>query len=86
VQTVISSALRANARTRSARFSIRVAIWADSTGRVTRAKLLGTSGDPGVDQAIQSEVLTGMQLSEAPPEGMPMPIQLRLNASKSKAN
>lgn len=82
VQTVISSALRGNARTRSASFSIRVAIWADSTGRVTRAKLLGSSGDTTLDQVIQNEVLTGLQLREAPPEGMPMPIQLRLNARK----
>jgi TonB family protein len=86
VQMVISSALQQNARTRSAGFSIRVAIWADSTGRVSRVKLLSTSGDPAVDQAIQNEVLTGLQLSEAPPEGMPMPIQLRLNATKRKGN
>jgi periplasmic protein TonB len=82
VQKVISSALQANSRTRNASFSVRVAIWADSTGRVTRAKLIGSSEDSSVDQAIQNEVLTGMQLSEAPPEGMPMPIQLRLTARK----
>ncbi len=83
VQSVIATALQSNARTRSARFSIRVAIWADSTGRVTRARLIGTSGDPGLDQTIQNEILTGLQLREAPPQGMPMPIQLRLNARKA---
>lgn len=82
VQTVISEGLRRNTQTRNASFAIRVAIWADSTGRVTRAKLLGSSGNSAIDQAIQSEVLVGLQLREAPPAGMPMPIQLRLTARK----
>ena len=60
-----------------------VRVWADSSGRITRAQLVGSSGNPSVDQAIKSQVLTGLQLTEPPPAGMPMPINMRIAARKS---
>ena len=83
VQTSISEALRRNQGTRSAAFSLTVRVWADTSGRVTRAQLVGSSGNPAVDQAIKSQVLTGLQLTEPPPSGMPMPINMRITARKS---
>ena len=83
VQAKIEEALRANNRTKSASIpGIRIRIWADNTGRVTRAQLVGTTGDPGIDNAITNEVLTGLQLKEAPPSDMPMPIVLRVTAHR----
>ena len=82
VQTTIADAMRRNPKLHNATLTIRAAIWADATGRVTRAKLIGSSGDAGLDQTLQSSVLNGLQLREPPPEGMPMPIQLRLTARK----
>ena len=83
VQTTIADALRKNSRTRSASLSIKVRVWPDITGRITRAKLVGSTGDPAVDQAIQNEVLNGLQLQEPPPTGMPVPIVMRLNARRT---
>jgi TonB family protein len=60
---------------------VQVRIWADSTGRVTRAKLDGTTGDPKLDDALQ-KVLTNIQLQEPPPAGMPAPIVMRLTARR----
>ena len=83
VQSTIASALRNNPSTRNASFtSLTVRIWADATGRITRVQLVGTSGDPSVDQAIRNNALAGLQLSQAPPEGMPMPINLRVQARR----
>ena len=83
VQARIEEALRANNRTRSASIpGLRIRIWADNTGRVTRAQLVGTTGDPAIDDAITNEVLTGLQLKEAPPSDMPMPIVLRVTAHR----
>ncbi len=82
VQSRVVEALGKHRRTRSASLSVKVRIWADSTGRITRASLDGTSGDPAVDQAIQLEILTGLQLQEPPPEDMPMPIVMRITAKR----
>lgn len=83
VQSSIAEALRRNPSTRKATFSgLQVRIWPDSNGRITRVQLVGTSGNPAVDQAIRSDALTGLQLSEGPPADMPTPIVLRIKALK----
>ncbi len=80
VQTSVSAAIRRHAKTRSATMSVTARIWADETGRITRATLSGSSGDAAVDAALRNEVLTGLQLQSPPPAGMKMPINLRLSA------
>jgi len=82
VQSKITEALRTNPKTKSASLRIEVRIWPDSTGRVTRAQLSGSTGDSGLDNAIQNGVLTGLQLQEPPPAGMKLPIVLRLTARR----
>jgi len=82
VQTTIADALRRNPATRNASLSIQVRVWADANGRITRAQLVGSSGNPAVDAAIKNQILTGLQLPQAPPADMPMPINLRITARK----
>lgn len=82
VQSTIADALRKNPRTRQANFRVEVRVWPDLTGRVTRAQLVGTTGDAAVDAAIRAEVLTGLQLKEPPPQGLPLPIVMRLTARR----
>ncbi len=77
-----TEALSQNPKTRTASFNIKVRVWSDVAGRITRAKLAESTGDPGLDDAIQNEVLKGVQLKEPPPEGMPMPIVMRLQARR----
>ena len=82
VQGAVTSALRTHRATRSARLTVKARIWVDPTGRVTRASIEGSTGDPEIDQALQQEILTGIRLPDPPPEGMPMPIVMRINASR----
>ncbi len=83
VQSKIGDALRRNPKTKSASIArLEVRIWPDGTGRVTRAQLASSTGDSGLDSAIQDQVLTGLQLAEPPPAGMKLPIVLRLSASR----
>jgi periplasmic protein TonB len=83
VQARIEEALRQNNKTKTASISgIRIRIWADNTARVTRAQLVGSTGDPSLDSAITNEVLNGLQLNEPPPSDMPMPIVLRVTAKR----
>lgn len=82
VQTRIADALRKNPRTHNAGFSVQIRVWPDSTGRIARAQLVGSTGDTAVDDAITNEALNGLQLQEPPPPNMPMPIVLRLTARR----
>ena len=83
VQSKIAEGLRNNRKTRSAAIrGLEARVWPDNVGRINRAQLSGTTGDPAVDAAIKNEILTGMQLQQPPPAGMPLPIVLRLNARR----
>lgn len=82
VQSSIADALRRNPATKSATMTLQIRVWPDANGRITRAQLVGTTGNPAVDQAIKEQVLTGLQLPEAPPADMPTPIVLRISARK----
>lgn len=82
VQSSIADALRSCSATRSATLSIQVRIWADANGRITRALLVDSSGDSALDAAVKNNVLTGLQLPQAPPADLPMPITLRISARK----
>ena len=84
VQSAISQALQNNTNIRTADFRSVVKIWADRTGRITRAHLAGSTGNGALDNAITNEVLAGLVLREPPPDGMPMPIVLRLTARHSQ--
>ena len=81
VQTKIQDSLRSNRRTRNANLRNEVRLWLDDTGRSTRAQLVSSTGDPALDAALK-ESLIGLQLSEPPPPGMPMPIVIRVTARR----
>jgi len=85
VISTIKSRLEANNITNKANFrGIKTRIWADKTGRIIKATISGTTGDPTVDDALKNEVLVGLQLQEPPPDDMPMPIVLRVSAEKTQ--
>jgi hypothetical protein len=82
VSTKIHDAMSQNPKTRDSKVRIIVRIWPDSSGRITRAELSGSTGDPSVDAAIKDEVLVGLTLPDAPPSDMPLPIVLRIVAQR----
>jgi periplasmic protein TonB len=82
VQARIADALRQNSKTRDISLKIKVRIWSDSNGRIVRAELSGSSGDPSVDIALKNEVLVGLQLQEPPPQDMPMPIVMMIREQR----
>ncbi len=84
VQRRIADAMRDNSATREATLSVKVRVWADNSGRITRAELVGSTGDGSLDETLRNQVLTGLQVSEGPPDGMPMPILLRLTARRPR--
>jgi len=82
VQSSVQQAMQRNRKTRSATVNVNVRVWPDATGRIHRAQLASSTGDPLLDAAIRDEVLTGLQLDQPPPIDMPAPITLRLAARR----
>jgi len=83
VQSRIQQALQQHRKTRVASMSINVRIWPGANGRISRAQLAGSTGDPSLDSTLRDEVLSGLQLPE-PPAGMPAPITLRVTAKRPR--
>jgi len=82
VQARIADAFHQNSKTRDANIQLKVRIWVDNAGRITRADLAESTGDPAIDAAIRDEVLVGLVLQEPPPQDMPMPIIMRVTARR----
>jgi TonB family protein len=82
VQRQVEEALRRNRRTRTADTRVEVRLWVDAGGRVTRAQLKSSTGDPEVDAAIRDDVLASLRFEQPPPSDMPMPIVARLTARR----
>jgi outer membrane biosynthesis protein TonB len=78
VSSRIHDALSQNQKTRMASLRLKVRVWPDRSGRITRVELGASSGDPAVDAAIKNEVLDGLVLPDPPPANMPLPIVLRI--------
>jgi periplasmic protein TonB len=83
VQAQIQAALSANQKTRNAVMQIRVRLWANADGRISRVELASSTGDAELDAVIRDDVLRGITISEPPPKDMPMPIVTRVTARAS---
>lgn len=82
VQNTIASALGRHPKTRVAELRVSVRIWPDEAGRIEQVQMVGTTGQPELDTAIEHEVLAGLTLREPPPPDMPRPIVLRISAKR----
>jgi TonB family protein len=83
VQSRVAEILRTDRKTRSAVMDhVKVRIWADATGRISKVSLGQSTGDPALDNAIRNEVFSNITLQEPPPEGMPMPIVMSFTARR----
>ena len=79
VQKEMTAALEANPKTKKAVVQgVKIRLWADSTGRITKVQLENSTGDAEVDNAIRNEVFGGLTLREPPPKDMPMPVVTRV--------
>ena len=77
----IADAMRRHGKLKHSSLTVMAHVWIDSTGRIIRATTDAT-GDAALDAALRNEVLQGMQLPGPPPEGMVMPVNLKLSARR----
>ncbi|QSA98265.1 energy transducer TonB [Methylococcus sp. EFPC2] len=73
--------LLADTPARRAGYSVVVAVWVGTDGRVSRAELSSGSGRVEVDKSIK-DALPGLSfgLGRTPPENMPQPIRIRVSS------
>lgn len=80
VQSAITRAIQRHPKMRLITLEAEVRIWADGTGKVTKATIYAPSEDQDILQMLREEVLTGLRLEAPPPSDMPMPIVMRVEA------
>ncbi len=79
MQSAVQDAIENNAKTKTSAIpGLTVRIWLDKLGRVTRVKLIGSTGNPALDDALKTEVLANLVMPEAPPDDMKMPINMKI--------
>jgi outer membrane biosynthesis protein TonB len=81
VSSEIRDALQKNPITKKANAGLQVSVWTDASGRVTRVAIDKSSGNSTVDDAVENQVLPGLQLSPPPPNTV-MPIIMSLTGEQ----
>jgi protein TonB len=83
VSKSVMDALARNDVTRFASFGpTRLRIWLDAAGNLVRVRLLGTTGDSRVDDAIRGEALAHLKAPEAPPDGKAVQWTMNISARR----
>lgn len=80
VQAHLQEELSRNKKLRSADYKAIVRIWFTASGKVDRAELVGSTGNPEVDSTLTTALAEISPLSSAPPSDMPQPMKLRLTS------
>lgn len=81
--TEIEDAFRKHKQLTSASARVELRVWVDPDGRISKVQLVRSTGDPKVDEAIQSVV--GLHLRQPPPRDIPMPMVARLTARRPQS-
>lgn len=80
VQAHLQEELSRNKKLRSIDYKAMVRIWFGVNGKVDRAELVGSTGNPDIDSTLATALAEISPLSSAPPSDMPQPIKLRLTS------
>lgn len=59
-------------------YDIRLRLWLNGDGSVSRVSLRNSTGDPDLDRELESRLAGLSQVTESPPEDLPQPVQIRL--------
>ena len=80
VKERIQEAVARDKKLREADYRIMVSVWINASGTVTRAELIGSTGDAEVDSGLKVALRNLAPLREGAPGDMPQPIKLRITA------
>jgi outer membrane biosynthesis protein TonB len=79
IEASLKDALDRHEQTRDRRFrDVALQVWVDGVGRITRARLIGSTGDAEIDRLLVADVLPGLALRQPPPAELTFPIAMRI--------
>jgi hypothetical protein len=78
----IQDALEKDKKLKEGQYKLIVSIWLKSNGEIEKLEWSGTDAGPEIEQAVKSVLDNMPAMREAPPEGMPQPVKLRITARK----
>lgn len=61
-------------------YSVVLEVWVGTDGRVTRARLVSSTGNRATDALMNEAILRAQAVAQAPPPGLPQPIRLRVSS------
>jgi len=82
VKSQIENALEKDKNITQGQYKLVVNVWIKSNGDVERLDLVQSDAKDDVEQAVKAALNSMPRIREAPPEGMPQPIKLRISARK----
>lgn len=83
IQTGIRRSVCADERTRFGGYRIAVGVWIGATGAIASSALLGTTGNPGLDAAIE-RVVDHARIPAAPPAGFAQPVVMVITSDATR--
>lgn len=80
VNSAFQSALAREKALKNKNYKVIVKVWIDSTGNVTRAALVDSTGDVRADEVLKEALRDMRALRDSPPADMPQPVKIRVTS------
>lgn len=79
LQRFLQDELGKNPKLRSRDYRVTVKLWLAKDGSITRAEIVGSSGNAEIDETLKTTLPGLPAYREAPPDNMPQPIKIRIS-------
>jgi protein TonB len=80
VSSAFQQALARDKALKGKNYKVMVKVWIDSSGKVTRAVLIDSTGDERVDEVLKEALSSMRALRDVPPADMPQPVKVRVTS------
>ena len=80
VSSAFQQALAREKALKGKNYKVIVKVWIDSSGKVTRAALVDSTGDSQADEVLKEALRNMRTLRESPPADMPQPVKIRVTS------
>lgn len=78
----IQDALEKDSKLKESQYKLIVSVWLKPNGDIERLEWSGSEVEPAIEQSVKAALDNMPAMRDAPPEGMPQPIRLRITARK----
>jgi periplasmic protein TonB len=78
----MEQALQRNKQLTEGQYKLVVTVWVKQNGDIEKLDVVQSDANPEIEQTVKAALNSMPAIREAPPEGMPQPIKLRITARK----